>query len=311
MTRYAIRRAASAVLVAAGVALGTFLLLHVEPGDPARLVLGEHASPAAVAHLRQQWGLDRSLPAQAVRYVRDLAHGRLGTSYVSDEATTTLIGQRVGLTFALVGMATLFSLFLTVPLATLAAARRDGVADHLIRAISVAGLGLPAFWFGIVLIEIFAVRLHVLPVGGWSGAAGERIEGLVLPGLTAAFGIVPILVRSLRVGMIDVLGADFVATLRAKGLREPRVLLLHVARNALIPTVSLLGINIAYLLGSTVVVEHVFALNGLGSLLLSSIGARDFPVVQGVTLVLAASVVVVSLATDLVSARLDPRIRLR
>ena len=179
------------------------------------------------------------------------------------------------------------------------------------RGLSVAGLGLPAFWFGIVLIEIFALRLGVLPVGGWGDSLGEHLQALVLPAFTAAIAIVPILVRSLRVGMLEVLDADFVANLRAKGLRESHVLFAHVARNAVIPTVTLLGVNIAYLIGSTVVVEQVFALNGLGSLLLPSITDRDFPVVQAVTLLFATSVVLVNLVTDLLAAWLDPRIRLR
>src|SRR3989440_677948 len=175
---------------------------------------------------------------------------------------------------------------------------------------SVTGLGMPVFWFGIVLIEVFALRLHAVPVGGWGNGFGRHLQALVLPGLTASFAIVPILVRSLRVGMIEVLDADFVATARAKGIGELRVLLAHVARNALIPTVTLLGVNIAYLIGSTVVVEQVFDLNGLGSLLLHSITDRDFPVVQSVTLVLATSVVLINLLTDLLAATLDPRIRL-
>jgi peptide/nickel transport system permease protein len=200
---------------------------------------------------------------------------------------------------------------ITVPLATLAAARRDGLADHLVRAVTVAGLGMPSFWFGIVLIEIFALRLHALPVGGSGAGPASFARSLVLPGLTAALAIVPLLVRSLRVGMIEVLDSDFIATARAKGLREPRVLVWHVARNAVIPTLTLLGLNIAFLVGSTVVVERVFALNGLGSLLLDAIINRDFPVVQSVTLVLAVSVVVINLLTDVTAARLDPRIRLR
>ena len=150
----------------------------------------------------------------------------------------------------------------------------------------------------------------MLPVGGWGTGLGRHLQALVLPALTASFAIVPILVRSLRVGMIEMLDADFVATARAKGIGELRVLLAHVARNALIPTVTLLGVNIAFLIGSTVVVEQVFNLNGLGSLLLHSITDRDFPVVESVTLVLAASVVLVNLLTDLLAARLDPRIRL-
>jgi peptide/nickel transport system permease protein len=161
------------------------------------------------------------------------------------------------------------------------------------------------------LIEIFAVHLKLLPVGGWGTGLWGHLKALVLPGLTAAFAIVPILVRSLRVGMLEVLESDFVAAARAKGLSETRVLLVHVTRNAIIPTLTLLGLNIAFLVGSTVVVEQVFALNGLGALLLDSITNRDYPVVQGLTLVLATAVVLINLATDLVSARLDPRIRLR
>jgi peptide/nickel transport system permease protein len=170
---------------------------------------------------------------------------------------------------------------------------------------------MPSFWFGIVLIEIFALRLHLLPVGGAGTSLTGHLRSLVLPALTASLAIVPLLVRSLRVGMIEVLDSDYVATARAKGLSELRVLIWHVARNAVIPTVTLLGLNIAFLVGSTVVVEQVFALNGLGSLLLDAIINRDFPVVQAVTLVLATSVVLINLVTDLFAARLDPRIRLR
>jgi peptide/nickel transport system permease protein len=309
--RYALKRLVSAVGVAFGVTVATFLLLHVEPGDPARLVLGEHASAGAVQALRHSWGLDRSLPSQFGRFLSGLVEGKLGTSYFYGVSATTLIGQRVGITLSLVGLATLFAVVIAVPLATLAAARKDRFADHLVRGLSVVGLGMPAFWFGIVLIEVFAVHLRLLPVGGWGGSFPRHLESLVLPALTAAFAIVPILVRSLRVGMAEVLDAEFIATVRAKGVGELRVLFAHVARNALIPTLTLLGINVAFLVGSTVIVEQVFDLNGLGSLLLDAITNRDFPVVQAVTLVLAAIVVVVNLVTDLLAARLDPRIRLR
>ena len=310
MKAYAARRLASAVLVAAGVTVGTFALLHVEPGDPARLVLGEHAPPSAVAALRRQWGLDRSLPHQFVRFIGDLIHGNLGRSYIDNTSAASLIGQRAGLTLALVATATLFSMLITVPLAAAAAARRNGLVDHAVRTVSVVGIGMPSFWFGIILIEVLALRVHVFPVGGWGTSFSDHLRGIVLPGLTAAFGIIPILVRSLRVGMIEVLDADFVATVRGKGIGERRVLFAHVARNAVVPTLTLLGVNIAYLIGTTVVVEQVFALNGLGSLLVNSITDRDFPVVQSITLILAAAVVVINLATDLLIARLDPRIRL-
>jgi peptide/nickel transport system permease protein len=308
---YLWRRLLSAAFVAVGVTVATFVLLHLEPGDPARLVLGEHASASAVAALNHQWGLDSSLPSQFRGYVSGIVHGDLGQSYFNHASAVSLIRQRIGVTFALVGIATLFSVLITVPLASLAASRKDRLPDHIVRGISVAGLGLPAFWFGIVLIEIFALRLSLLPVGGSGSTFWSELEGLILPGFTAAIAIVPILVRSLRVGMIEVLDADFVANLRAKGLGEPRVLVVHVARNAVIPTLTLLGVNVAYLIGSTVIVERVFALNGLGSLLLTSITDRDFPVVQAVTLLFATTVVLVNLITDLLAAWLDPRIRLR
>ncbi len=308
---YTTRRLASAVLVVAGVVVATFVLLHIVPGDPAQTVLGEHATPAALVQLRHQWGLDSSLPTQFGRFVSNLVRGHLGASYFYHEPVTTLIGDRIGQSAALVAAATLFAVLISVPLAAIAASNHDRFPDHLVRGVSVVGLGMPSFWIGIVLIELLAVRLTLLPVGGWGTDLGTHLESLVLPGLTAALAIVPILVRSLRVGMLDVLGADFVAAARAKGLGETRVLYAHVARNALIPTLTLLGLNIAFLVGSTVIVEQVFALNGLGSLLLDSITNRDFPVVQAITLVLATSVVLINLATDLLAARLDPRIRLR
>lgn len=309
MLRYAARRLAAAVFVTLGVTVAVFLLLHVEPGDPARAILGEHASPQAIHALREQWGLDASLGSQFVRFLDDLVHGNLGRSFVDQVSTASLIGARIGQTVALVVMATLFAILITLPLASVAAVRKGKLADHITRALSVAGLALPAFWFGIVLIELLSLRLKLFPVGGFGSGFWENLNSLILPSFTASLAIVPILIRSLRVGIIEVFEADFVATLRSKGLGELRVLG-HVMRNALIPTLTLLGVNVAYLVGSTVVIEKVFGLNGLGTLLLTGITERDFPVVQSVTLVLATAVVMVNLATDLIAARLDPRIRL-
>jgi peptide/nickel transport system permease protein len=311
MLRYAARRVAAAVLVVLGVTLATFLLMHLEPGDPAEAVLGIHASPSAILTLRRQWGLTSSLPVQLGHFLSQLSRGDLGQSYIYNVSVSSLIGARIGQTAALVAVATFFAVVISVPLSALAASRQNGVADHAVRAVSVFGLALPAFWFGIVLIEVFAVHLHLLPVGGAGSGFFGHFEALLLPGLTASFAMAPILVRSLRVGMLEVMDAEFIAVARAKGLGGGRVLFAHVARNALVPTVTLLGLNIAYLIGSTVIVEQVFNLNGLGSLLLSSILNRDFPVVQATTLVLGAAVVLLNLATDLLAARLDPRIRLR
>jgi len=308
---YTVRRLLAAVLVVAGVVVAAFVLLHIVPGDPARAVLGIHATNASVELLRRQWGLNASLPAQFGTYVSNLVEGRLGSSYFYHESVGSLIGQRIGQTAALVAMASVLAVLISVPLAALAAARHDRLTDHAVRAAGTVAIGMPSFWIGIVLIELLAVNIHLLPVGGWGSSLWGHFESLLLPGLTASLAIVPILVRSLRVGMLEVLESDFVAAARAKGIGDLRVLFVHVARNALIPTISLLGLNIAFLVGSTVVVEQVFALNGLGSLLLTSITNRDYPVVQGITIVLSLAVVVINLGTDLISARLDPRIKLR
>ncbi len=310
-SRYVVRRILFSVPVVFGVVVVTFLLLRLIPGDPARTLLGLHAPPEAIAHLRRQLGLDEPIWRQFWNYADGLAHGNLGTSIYYQVSTASLISPRLGLTGALVLVATVFSVAITVPLAALAAMRQDRASDHAVRLFSLMGLGMPSFWFGIILILLLAVDLHWFPVGGYGTNFWQHLRSLVLPGLTAAIGIVPVLIRSLRVGMLEVLGADYVATARAKGLRSSRVTFVHVARNALIPTVTLLGINIAYLIGGTVVIERVFSLNGLGDLMLNAIDNRDFPVVQGVTLVYALGVIVVILITDLVTARLDPRIRLK
>ncbi len=309
--RYTARRLATAVPVILGVAVVTFLLLRLIPGDPARAVLGLHASPEQVDQLRRQLGLDEPIYQQLWSFLVGLAHGNTGTSIYYKVPVSSLIWAALPVTASLVAVSAVFCVLITVPLAVLAAARQDRPADHAVRVFSLVGLGMPSFFFGIILIIVFAVDLHWFSVGGWGTTPAEHLRSLVLPGLTAAIAIAPVLIRSLRVGMLEVIESDFVAAARAKGLRGPRVLLAHVARNALIPTVTLLGINLAYLIGSTVVIERVFDLNGLGNLMLNAIGVRDFPVVQGVTIVYAIAVVAINLMTDLTSARLDPRVRLR
>lgn len=307
---YVVRRLVQAIPVVLGITIVTFFLLRLIPGDPAMTLLGNHGTPEQIALLRARWGLDEPIWIQFWLFLKQLAHGDTGASLFYQVPTRTLIASRISVTMALVAFATLFSVLIAVPLATIAATRKDRSADHVIRAVPLVGLGMPSFWVGLVLILVFAVNLGWFPVGGWGDTITEHIYRLILPGLTSALAIVPLLVRSLRVGMLEVLQADYVATARSKGLREHRVLLIHVARNAIIPTLTLLGINIAFLIGATVVVERVFQLNGLGSLMLASISNRDFPVVQGVTFVFALSVVIINLVTDLTAARLDPRIRL-
>jgi peptide/nickel transport system permease protein len=264
-----------------------------------------------VADLHHRWGLDRSLPEQYWLFAKHLAHGDTGPSLVYDQSSRSLIVARIAPTALLLAMAAIPAAVLAVPLAVLAATHRDGVADQLVRLVPLVGLAIPSFWLGLLLLIVFGLDLGWLPIGGYGASAGEHLQSLLLPALTLALGVLPLLVRSLRAGMLEVLDADYVATARAKGLSERRVLTRHVARTALIPAFNLLGVSVAFLVGGTIVVERVFALPGLGAFMLTEISDRDFPVVQGIVIVFALLVVLVNLVTDLVTARLDPRIQLR
>lgn len=305
-----VRRAARALPVVAGVVVLTFLLLHIIPGDPARQVLGNHATPEQVARLRQKWGLDRSLAEQFGSFVtRLVTHGDTGNSLFYNVPTRSLIVPRIGVTLELVALAGVFCVLLTVPLAVWAAVRKDRLPDHLIRVIPAVGAGMPALWLGLLLIIVFSVRLHLFPVGGAGPGPWLTFRGLVLPAFTAALAITPVLIRSLRAGLLEVLESDYIAAARARSLSEPRVLFVHAARNAVVPMLTLLGLNLAYLVGGTVVVEQVFDIDGLGGLMFQSIGNRDFPVVQGIALFFAVVVVIVNLLTEALSALVDPRLR--
>lgn len=307
--RWVGRSLLSVVPVVVGVVLCVFFLLRIVPGDPAAMILGERATTASIEALRHRLGLDLPLAQQLSDWlVGVFTRGDVGTSLVTSQPVLGLVGSRAGLTALLVLLSVVFTVLIVVPLALLAATHKDGVLDHLVRIVPTVGMAMPAFWVGLILILLFGVQLRWLPVGGVGTGPGEPLRSLVLPALTVALGMAPPLIRALREQLVEVLDADFVVTLRAARLPSWRVQA-HVLRNAAVPTVSMLGLNIAYLIGGTLVVEKVFALNGLGALLFSSISSRDFPVVQGIALVLALAVVGVSLLTDGLVALLDPRVR--
>jgi peptide/nickel transport system permease protein len=229
---------------------------------------------------------------------------------VYDDSVSDLISTSLPVTIWLLVSGTICTLVIAVPLAVLAAARRNGVADNIIRAVPVVGLGLPGFWLGIMLILLFGLKLRWFPVAGFGNNLAGHLQSMVLPGFTVALTLSPILIRSLRASMIDVLGSDYIVTAHAKGISTARVVLGHALRNAAVSSVTVLGVNIAYLTGSTLVVERVYSLPGIGQQMINSILGRDFPTVQGITLVFAIMVVVVNLLTDLTHASLDPRVKL-
>lgn len=307
-SRYIAGRLAQFVLVLLGVTLATFALLHLVPGNPARTLLGAHATAAEVTRLDREWGLSRPLPAQYADYLSRLLHGNLGTSIYYQVPVSTLIGHALPITLAMLAVGAVFGIAAAIPLALLAAVRKGRAADHAVRVLPLVGLGMPPFWVGFILLIVFALTLRLLPAGGYGTTPGQHLESLILPGLTVAAVTTPILVRSLRLALVDVLGSDFVIAATARGLARWRVLVRHGLRNALVPAVSVLAVNLGYLLGGTVVIENVFGLPGVGSLLLTGIFNRDFDIVQSVTLIYALLVVLINLGADLAYAALDPRV---
>jgi peptide/nickel transport system permease protein len=218
--------------------------------------------------------------------------------------------ERLPATLWLLLAATVLSLLISVPLAVLAASRRGGLVDQAVRAVPLVGLGMPAFWVGIMLILLLSLKAGLFPASGFGDTTLAHLHSIVLPGLTVALALAPILIRSLRASMIGVLDSDYVMAAKAKGLSHGRIIGSHTLRNTAVPSVTVLGVNLAFLVGSMLVVERVFALPGLGTLMLDAIFNRDFAVVQGVTLVFAILVVIINLLTDVAHAALDPRVQL-
>jgi peptide/nickel transport system permease protein len=303
------RRLLQLVPVAFGVTFIVFFMVHLIPGDPAVSILGIHATPRAVAILHREWGLNRSLPSQYWLFLDRLLHGNLGQSLYYGQSTTSLVLGHLPPTLWLIVYAGVLSVLISVPLAMIAASRRDALRDHVVRAVPLVGLGMPSFWLAFLLILLFAIKLQAFPVSGYGSGFFGHLRSMFLPSLTAALALSPVVIRSLRASMLTVLGAEYITTARSKGVAGHRLFLRHVLRNAVIPAVTVLGINIGFLIGTTVIIEEVFAIPGVGQLMINSIFQRDFPVVQGVTLVFAVMVVLLNLLADVAYAALDPRVR--
>jgi len=306
---FVFRRLLLLVPTALGVTIITFFMIHLIPGDPARTILGIHATPRAIAILHREWGLDRPLADQYWLYMDRLVHGNLGISLYYNTGVSGLVTSRLPATLWLIIYAAVLGVIISVPLAMIAASRKDAIRDHVVRVVPLLGLGMPAFWLALILQSELAVRYQLFPVTGYGSGFLGHLHSMFLPSLVVAVALCPVIIRSLRASMLNVLGADFVTTARAKGVPGHRLFIRHVLRNAVIPAVTVLGINIGFLIGGTVIVEQVFAIPGIGQLMINSIFERDFPVVQAVALVFGIMVVLVNLLTDVAYAALDPRVR--
>ncbi len=306
---YALRRIGQTLPVALLVTILIFLLIKLIPGDPATAILGDRASNEAVRALHQQWGLDRPLWQQYAVYMRNLVTGNLGQSLRFRTPVADLLPRRMGVTLFLVVYSIILSVLIAVPLAIVGAVNRDRWPDQVVRGLIILPLASPAFWIGILLLIVFALRLRWFPAAGYGEGIAGHLRYLLLPALTLSNAFTAVLTRNLRSALIDVQRTTYVDFARAKGLAGRDVLFRHVLRAALLPIVTLIGVRLSFTIGGSVVIETVFALPGLGSWMVDSIMARDYMVVQTLTLAFALGVMLINLATDLIYPLLDPRVR--
>jgi peptide/nickel transport system permease protein len=311
MASYLLRRLLQLIPITLGLAALIFVLIHLVPGDPARIMLGQRATPDAVARLHRYMHLDDPLWTQFGVYIGHMVQGDLGTSNYYQMPVTDLLGTRLPTTLLLALCSILLSVVVALPLAVLGATHRDGPVDQVIRVITLVGFAMPSYWLALLLMLLFGLRLRWLPIAGYGASFGDHLLHLIMPSVVIAVSIFPLLVRTLRIGVLEVQRQDYIRTARAKGLPSRLVLYKHVLRNALLPTITVVGLNLGSLLGGTVIIESVFALPGVGFLLTYSVNNRDYPAVQGAALVLAMLFVLVNLVTDVTYSFVDPRIRRR
>lgn len=312
MTLFLLRRIlgfAATLLVAA---LIIFLLLDLLPGDPARYILGINASPEAVAALRVQMGLDAPAHERFLNWIFGMMRGDFGLSHTQRLPVADLIGQRMAVTLPLTLLAMVVSVTIGLPIGILAAMRRGKATDTVLMVLAQTGVAIPNFWFGMLLTLLFAVTLRWLPTGGfvpWDENAGAALRAMVLPGLALALPQASILARVMRTALVDMTEQDFIRTARAKGLTKSQAIWRHGVRNALLPVLTILGLQFAYLIAGTIIVENVFYLPGLGRLIFTAISERDLILVRGATIVLVLATTATMLLVDLCYALVDPRLK--
>ena len=312
MIAYVIRRLFSTVVVMAVVAFVVFSLLYLTPGDPAAVIAGDIATDDDIRRIHQQLGLDQPFLVQFGRWLRALAHGNLGTSIFTHLPVTHLIAQRIEPTVSLTLCTLAVAIVVAIPLGVVAAARAGTWLDRAVMAFSVLGFSIPVFVLAYVLILTFSVRLDWLPVQGYRNLRDgwwEWLRHLILPSIALGTVYVALITRITRASVLDVLAQDYVRTAQAKGLAPGQVLIGHAMKNAAIPVMTIIGIGVALLISGAIVTETVFALPGIGRLTVDAILRRDYPIIQGVTLIFSAVYVLVNLAVDLSYALFDPRIR--
>lgn len=312
MLQYTIRRLLSVIPVMFIVSIIVFMIVHLTPGNPAFLILGEDSSKESIKQLEKQLGLDKPMVVQFFDWIKNILTGDLGQSVYSSEPVTQIIIDRFGPTFSLMLVSMVLILLIAIPTAIFVVWKRNTILDPLFISISLFGVSIPEFWFALLMVLGFGVAIPIFPVAGYipiAEGAFNWLYHLILPAFVLAAVEIGLIARMLRDGMLESVNQDYTRTARAKGVREGKVLMKHVFSNALIPTTTVIGATIAGLLGGTVIIESIFTIPGIGQLLIDSIHRRDYPVIQGVILFIAGIYVLVNLVVDLLYAFLDPRIR--
>lgn len=312
MARFIINRLVSLIPVFIGITLVAFFAIRLVPGDVATTILGQEATPALEAEIRRTLGLDQPLHMQLIDWFAHLARLDFGKSFTSGRPILPEILRRVPATLELALVATVISVFLAIPLGTLTAIKRGGVWDYVERLVSLVGISVPNFWLALLLIQMVALKLRLLPAVGYVPLTEDPIDNLrrlILPALSLGTRMAAVVARYTRSSMLEVLSEDYIRTARSKGLKEQIVVSRHAFKNALIPVVTVIGIQLGTLIGGTVVVEEIFAWPGLGRFTLQAIHDRDYPIVQTMVMVLAFFYVVINLVVDIIYVYLDPRIR--
>ncbi|BDG60669.1 ABC transporter permease [Caldinitratiruptor microaerophilus] len=313
LVRYALRRLAALVPVLLGVTVLVFLIMHLAPGDPAQIILGPKATEESLARLRHELGLDQPLVVQYLRWLGNVLAGNWGRSLQLKREVLPLVLQRFGATALLTVGSTVLAVVLGLAAGVVSATRQYSLADRAGMLLALVGFCLPVFWLGIVLQILFGLRWPILPVSGMNSpnttGVLDTLAHMVLPSLTLATGAAAVIGRMTRSSLVEVIRQEFITTARAKGLPERAVIYRHALRNALIPVITVVGMQVGYLLSGAVMVEMVFSWPGIGLLMVNGIQARDFPLVQGAVLLVASSYVLVNLVVDLLYAVVDPRIR--
>jgi len=312
MRRFLVDRLGGMAVVLSLVAVLVFVLTRAAPGDPVAVLLGDQATAEDIARVQKIYGLDRSLPEQFVLWLRELARGNLGDSIFLQRPVAQALWERAEPTTLLALLAVAIATLIGVPGGIVSAVFRGRAIDQVFTGFAMLGASVPSFWFGLVLMQIFAVSLGWFPVSGYGepGATlAQRLHCLVLPATVLGVLNSALILRFTRASMLDVLGEDYVRTARAKGLPEARVVLGHALRNALVPIVTVIGLTVALMIGGAVVTETVFGLPGVGNLVVSAVTRRDYPVIQGALLVVAAIYVVINFLIDLLYTLVDPRVK--